>query len=227
MSIPVVCPGCLKSFSVSDKFAGKTGPCPSCKTVISIPEKKDEVVVHAPEQFGPKGTSGQAVLKPIEREVVKFSKVAIATTIALAILIPLIAVALRFSGLLETSPLRQIVLGVGALLIAPPVVLLGYTFLRDEELEGYQGQPLMMRVAICSVIYAVLWGVFLYVVRMLGFEGAPELPHLVYLIPLLAVPGAITAMATLDLDATLATVHYGFYLGVSVLLRMIMGLGLF
>jgi hypothetical protein len=134
---------------------------------------------------------------------------------------------LRFSGLLETSPLRQIVLGVGALLIAPPVVLLGYTFLRDEELEGYQGQPLMMRVAICSVIYAVLWGVFLYVVRMLGFEGAPELPHLVYLIPLLAVPGAITAMATLDLDATLATVHYGFYLGVSVLLRMIMGLGLF
>ena len=227
MSIPVVCPGCLKSFSVSDKFAGKTGPCPSCKTVISIPEKKDEVVVHAPEQFGPKGTSGQAVLKPIEREEVKFSKVAIATTIALAILIPLIAVALRFSGLLETSPLRQIVLGVGALLIAPPVVLLGYTFLRDEELEGYQGQPLMMRVAICSVIYAVLWGVFLYVVRMLGFEGAPELPHLVYLIPLLAIPGAITAMATLDLDATLATVHYGFYLGVSVLLRMIMGLGLF
>jgi hypothetical protein len=227
MPIPVICPGCLKRFNVSDKFAGKQGPCPGCKTIITIPEKKDEVVVHAPEEFGPKGASGQAVLKPIEREEVKFSKVSVITTIALTILIPLVAFAVRQSGLLEASPMRQIILGLGALLIAPPVVLLSYTFLRDEELEGYRGQPLVIRVAICSVIYAALWGVYFYVVRMLGFEAAPELPHLAFLIPLLAIPGTITAIATLDLEAMLATVHYGLYLGVSVLLRMIMGLHLF
>jgi hypothetical protein len=174
MSIPVVCPGCLKRFNVSDKFGGKKGPCPSCKTVISIPEKKDEVVVHAPEEFGPKGVSGEAVLKPIQREETRFSMVSIVTTVALAVLIPLVAVALRFSGLLDSSPLRELILGGGAFLVAPPIVLIGYTFLRDVELEGYRGKPLMLRVLICSVIYAVLWGVYLYVVRMLGFEGPPS-----------------------------------------------------
>jgi hypothetical protein len=129
---------------------------------------------------------------------------------------------------LEDSALtRQLILGVGGLLIAPWAVLLGYVFLRDSELEPYSGRSLVTRVAICSVIYSALWGVYLYLTRMLGFQASPELPHLVYLIPLLIVPGALTALATLDFEPLLAAVHYCFYLGACVVLRLIMGLGPF
>lgn len=38
MPILVTCPGCKAQFNVSDKFAGKQGPCPKCKAVISIPK---------------------------------------------------------------------------------------------------------------------------------------------------------------------------------------------
>ncbi len=70
MAILVVCPGCKKSFNVDDKFAGKTGPCPKCKTKITIPEKKAEVKIHAPEEFsgGGKGVTGKLALKPIARQ---------------------------------------------------------------------------------------------------------------------------------------------------------------
>ena len=68
MPIQVTCPGCHARFKVSDKFAGQTGPCPKCKKPITIPKKEDEVVIHAPEAYGPKGVDGTATLKPIERK---------------------------------------------------------------------------------------------------------------------------------------------------------------
>ena len=54
MAINVVCPGCRSRFAVSEKFAGKTGPCPKCKQpiVIPTPAAKD-VVVHEPEPAQP------------------------------------------------------------------------------------------------------------------------------------------------------------------------------
>ena len=68
MPIPVVCPGCKASFNVSDKFAGKQGPCPKCKTVISIPKpdpaKKpvEEVKIGEPEPpAGGKSKTGRPV----------------------------------------------------------------------------------------------------------------------------------------------------------------------
>ena len=68
MPIKVICPGCTKRFTVSEKFAGQKGPCPHCKAEIKIPEvAEEEVVIHAPENFGPKDAGGRAVLKPIER----------------------------------------------------------------------------------------------------------------------------------------------------------------
>ena len=40
MPISVVCPGCKARFNVSDKFAGKKGPCPKCKTVLTVPRRR-------------------------------------------------------------------------------------------------------------------------------------------------------------------------------------------
>src|SRR5664280_2030892 len=67
MSITVVCPGCRKSFQVSDKFAGKSGPCPNCKRKLQVPLKTEEVKVHTPEAFagGGRSTSGKLVIKPV------------------------------------------------------------------------------------------------------------------------------------------------------------------
>ena len=37
MAIAVLCPGCKSQFTVSDQYAGRTGPCPKCKKSITIP----------------------------------------------------------------------------------------------------------------------------------------------------------------------------------------------
>jgi len=37
MPISVVCNTCNSGFTVSDKFAGKTGPCPKCKSPVKVP----------------------------------------------------------------------------------------------------------------------------------------------------------------------------------------------
>ncbi|NND99518.1 MAG: hypothetical protein HKN47_19560, partial [Pirellulaceae bacterium] len=68
MPIQVTCPKCLKRFQVSDKFAGKEGPCPNCKHVIKVPDASEEVVIHAPADDAPKDKSGKSVLKPITRQ---------------------------------------------------------------------------------------------------------------------------------------------------------------
>ena len=85
MPISVVCPSCKARFSVSEKFAGKKGPCPKCKTVITVPEAvAEEVKIHEPEQFasGGKDSKGRAVLKPILREETKLQPTVAAGIVA-------------------------------------------------------------------------------------------------------------------------------------------------
>jgi len=84
MPIQVTCPGCKAQFNVSEKFAGKQGPCPKCKKPITIPKATTpagaaaavpgappaapppEVKIHAPEevQKSDKSKTGRPVLKP-------------------------------------------------------------------------------------------------------------------------------------------------------------------
>src|SRR5688500_18302248 len=73
MAIDVTCAACKTRFQVSEKFAGKSGPCPKCKATIKIPDKKDEVVIHAPEEAGMKTKTGQPIFKPILRKEVRLS----------------------------------------------------------------------------------------------------------------------------------------------------------
>ena len=41
MPIQVTCANCLKRFQVSDKFAGKTGACPNCKSTMTPKENQE------------------------------------------------------------------------------------------------------------------------------------------------------------------------------------------
>jgi hypothetical protein len=222
MPIQVICPGCHARFKVSDKFAGQRGPCPKCKDVITIPKLEDEVVIHAPEAYGPKGVDGTATLKPIQRQETKASVVVIGGSIAATLVT--VAAAFAIGKLYPAHDVPKWLLGLGAVVLAPPLVYLGYTFLRDQELAAYSGQSLWTRIGICSIVYAGLWGMHLYIRHMVVGTGTFELFHLVYVLPLLVVPGALASLATLDLDSISAGLHYGLYLLTTVLLRLLMDL---
>jgi hypothetical protein len=217
MPINVVCPGCKKRFSVDDKFAGKQGPCPKCKTVIKVPAKTEEVVIHEPESFGPKDTKGRAVLKPIARKEARFSPV-LAAVAGVSSFVVLLA-AWMLHGQAST-----LLLVIGALVLAPPLAWSGYAFLRDDEYEPFRGRELWIRLGACSLVYALLWGLIPLIAGYGLRLDELELIHMAFLAPLLIGLGAFTAYASLDFDFGVGALHYGLYLTVTVVLRLILGL---
>lgn len=223
MPIPVVCPGCKKRFSVSDKFAGKKGPCPHCKTVIQVPEKGEEVVIHAPEEFGPKDARGRAVLKPIARKETKVSP--LLTAVILVAIVIVLAVAWMFRSPEGDVPIW--LLALGAIALAPPLAWAGYTFLRDDELEPYSGTELSLRVVACSAVYALLWGLVALVTGYVLGGDRLEVIHMVFIAPVMVGIGTFGAFLSLDLEPSTAAVHCSLYLLVTVTLRLILGLPAF
>jgi hypothetical protein len=225
MAIDVTCPGCQKTFKVSDQFAGKKGPCPQCKTVITIPEKKPgvEVVIHAPETSGPKGASGQPVLKPIRRVETKISNLQIGIIVGISV-VALIGAAILRGMFGESIRNYWFIVAFGAILMAPPLVFGGYTFLRDQELEPYRGTSILIRTAILSFVYALLWGLYGWMPYFIGLEPTDIQPiHLAFIVPVMVGIGAFAAFASLDLDFGSGAMHYGLYLLVTVVLCFIAG----
>jgi len=224
MAIPVICPGCKARFKVSEKFAGKQGPCPKCKNVITIPEVSgDEIKVHEPQGFGPKGTSGQGVLKPIFREEVTVSKPIVGGIIGGIVAVFIVAFALRMGVESPFDPPSWLtpIFALGAILLAPPLVWGGYFFLHDSDLEAHRGRDLWIRIAICSAVYAFLWGLFAFVSRTVSPDDSLPLFYMLFLAPTVIGIGGFTALATFDLEYIMGCVHFGFYLIVTVLLRII------
>jgi hypothetical protein len=260
MPITIVCPGCHGRFSVSEKFAGKQGPCPKCKTVISIPKASEEVKIHAPEDYGgAKTATGKLVLKPIAREATKLSTTwvlaigaATLITIGLAFMLgrafppdatpsdaggpavvekpdptrnPLAApsvVETTEQGPKMQSNVPAPLLTIGALALALPLVLAGYSFLRNDEMEPYRGRELLVRAAICAFVYALLWGAYWLLGQFGVLQQSPT--FWVFVGPLFFVIGGAAAFFALDLEFGAAVMHYAFYLGITVVLRVIMGL---
>ena len=220
MAIRVTCPGCHKRFSVSEKFAGKSGPCPNCKTVIRIPTKDEEVKLHGPEELGA-GVRGSVATKPILREETKLEPVAIASIVAGVLVTLLVTAILGRSGFFAEGAVVKS--AIALLLISPPLVIAGYSFLHGEEdLEPYRGMPLYARAGICSVVYIVLWGVYAYVA---GRFLTGELWQWLFVVPPFLCLGGLVALASLDLDFGSGFFHYCFYLFVTVVLRWLAGMG--
>jgi hypothetical protein len=219
MPISVTCRGCKKRFSVSEKFAGQKGPCPKCKAEIEIPALEDQVVVHAPEDAGPKDAAGRSISKPILREETKFSPM-----IAAGIGVAIIAVLIFAFVIRGAEEIPWIVSALGALLLAPPLVLGGYTFLRDDELEAHVGQELLVRLLSCAGAYAFLWGAYWFCSYNLGPFTVYQL---LYIIPPLVMAGGFAAYAALDLEYMMGLVHYGLYLLVTGGLALFVGVKLF
>ena len=229
MPIQITCQKCHKRFSVSEKFAGKSGPCPNCKATIKIPEKSEEVVIHAPENLGPTDSSGKAILKPIEREEVQTNPVAVVGIVGGIIVAIVAAIALRMlypqtaEATSVEDPTLWWILAAGAVLLAPPLVWGGYWFLRNDELEPHKGTELLVRVLVCGAIYAALWGAYALVKTRFFPNARPEMFAFAYLGPIFLGAGGTAAMACLEIDFGNGAIHYAFYLLVTVLFCFIIG----
>ena len=220
MSIRVTCPGCHTRFNVSEKFAGREGPCPKCKKVITIPKGSEDVKVHAPENFGPKGASGEAVLKPIFRTETKLSPVQLVLIFAFIFGIVAIALLLRL-GVADKDNFSSIILGGLSILVAAPCAFAGYTFLRDSELGSMSGQDLWLRIGICACVYGVSWSAF-SVANLAMIDDYGTTTRIFALVAMFGV-GAAAANLLLGLDFTLGILHFGLFFGCCLLLRAIVG----
>lgn len=223
MAIRVTCSKCHTRFNVSDKFAGKEGPCPKCKAKIRVPDKSEEVVIEAPKNSGPTDSQGRPVLKPIKRSetvLTTIQKVLIAVCI---IAFFAVAFVMRMMITDKADFSIWILLAVAALLIAPVLVYAAYTFLRNQDLDAFLGKEPWTRVGICSAIYAISW--LAMPIAYYAFNNSYEVGSYVFAgVAMLAI-GGVTGMFCLDLDYFMGSVHYGLYLGICLLGRFIAGLG--
>ena len=218
-SIRVTCAKCHTRFDVSEKFAGKKGPCPKCKETIQIPTV-DEVVVHAPEHSGPTDSKGEAVLKPISRSETILSGVQI-TLIVASILLFLVASFVLGNVYTDKENFPIWLLAIGAIAIAFPIAYVAYTFLRNQDGAPFYGQDLWGRLGICGGVYALLW----LVMPLMGyaFPGNGGMGAVFGLVAIIAAGGAICMLA-LEFDYLFGVLHYGMYLGICLLARLIVGL---
>ena len=222
MPIRVTCPGCHARFHVSDKFAGKKGPCPKCKVVILIPSANEQVVIHEPESFGPKNETGQAVLKPISRSETRLTVIHYVLIAAGALMFLAGAMVIRFMVDDKTSP-PVAILAVGAVGLGWLMSLTGYSFLRDPDLGGVGGKELWIRVGICGLIYAATW-LFMPLMKY-AFDGYGLGAWITACIGMLAV-GGFAGMYSFDFDFTNGIMHYGLFFGITLLGRWLAGIGL-
>ena len=218
MPIVVTCPGCRTRFSVSDKFAGKTGPCPKCKGTIRVPTEQEEVKIAVPEQTVRAGRVEPAhvVVKPIERKEIKIQPAAAAIMVGSAVVVLIATWAAR--GVIRE---HLVVRGLGLLLISPPLVVAGYNILRDDELEPYRGLPLYLRAGACTLVYLGLWGLYAF---LAGNVMTGELWNWLFVAPPLLVAGALIAMACFDLEFGAGCFHYCFYVLLTLVLRWVAGM---
>ncbi|MBL6723785.1 MAG: hypothetical protein ISQ09_01705 [Rubripirellula sp.] len=227
MPIQVTCPKCFKRFQVSEKFAGKTGPCPNCKNQIRVPDASEEVVIHAPDDGAPKDRSGQSVLKPLKRQETDVTKKGLLVTGASILVAVGAAIACRYAFDSGGPPIW--VLAVGSLLLGPPLAWAGYAFVRNSELAPYTGSDLRNRVLILSAILASLWLVYAFIPSyVLDLDAAQEMSYLTFgiVFSVMIAMGATASTIVLELEFTEGLTHAGLYLIVTTILTLLSGITL-
>lgn len=225
MPIQVTCSKCKKSFHVSEKFAGKEGPCPSCKAKIKIPDAPaPEIVIHeeAPVgasavKVGGSGGAGARSTRPIARKETALNPVSIVLGVVGVAVVVVVAYILR-----DTLKANLFLRAIGLALTSIPIARGGYAFLREEELEPHQGLVLWIRSAICGLLYAALWGAMHFVLPLFASD-AYAFAALVPAGLALAVGGGI-AFASLDLDYGNGFIHCCFFTLTSLALGYLIGL---
>jgi hypothetical protein len=106
--------------------------------------------------------------------------------------------------------------------------MFGYTFLRNDELEGYSGREYLARIAICSLVFALTWLIYFGLAKYFGAKSLAEVSGLsmAILMFLMAAIGTGAAFAALELEIGQSMVHYLGYFTTTFLLAWIMGVEL-
>lgn len=218
MAISVLCSGCKSRFTVSDQFAGRTGPCPKCKKPITIPKPAvDSVVIHEPERVaGPATAPGAIPLKPLPK---RDRPVPISSILAILAGLTILLVAAWGVGRAGGRPPWP-VQAVAAVSVAFPCVLVGYAMVRDRDLEPWRGRDLLLRAAACTAVYAGLWGIR----GFLPDETVQEMWQWLVVGPFFVFAGSLAALASLEIDWGPAVVHYSLYLLVTATMRWLAGI---
>ena len=113
------------------------------------------------------------------------------------------------------------------MLLGPPLAMVGYIFLRDDELEAYRGKSLWIRSIACGFAFAAMWGVYAALKWFVLGGEAMELYQLAFIVPPLLFGGAVASWAAYDLDFGNGAFNFGLYLCATVVLRLIINLGPF
>ena len=108
---------------------------------------------------GRHGKAGAEADRAQEARIKPLAAAAIGGAVVAAVIWALL---LRFVAA-EAGTLRFLLIGIGLLLVSPPLAAAAYGFLRDDEFEAYRGKQLFIRAAVCAVVYMILWAVFPYV----------------------------------------------------------------
>lgn len=217
MPIAVLCPSCKARFQVSEKFAGKQGPCPKCKAPITIPAAPAEVQIHTPDAVAPDGktTTGAPSLKPITRKETKLPL--IPTVIAVCGVVTVVAIAAVAGKVFQDIVALRV---VALYLVSVPITVAGYAFLRNDELEPHRGKWLWVRAAICGLGFTALWVAYWFIpvdLRTTGWSWFFIGPAL------LSIGGGI-AWACYDLDFGNGFLLCCFYAALTLALGWLAGL---
>lgn len=219
MPISVVCSSCKARFTVSDQFAGRTGPCPKCKKPITVPVvTAAAVTIHEPEAPAASSAAGRVPTAPMlskEKPVSKWAFIGVGAGTLVTLLVALCSRIAWGPGHVPAWMLAS-----GAILPAVPVAWIGYRLVRDRELEPYAGRSLLVRCGICGMVYAALWGVH----ALLPPNLTAEYWQWMYVGPVFLLAGALAALAALDLDWGAGAIHYSLYVLLTCFLRWITGL---
>ena len=223
MPISVTCPGCLTRFTVSDKYAGKKGPCPKCKKDLIVPDKSQEVVIHVPE-IGPKDSKGVSVLKPLKRAEFKLSSRELMVGAVFAVL----ALGTAIFARVRFNEPPWVLSAFGVLSLAFPLAWVGYSFFHDDELEEYSGKERSTRVGICALIFAMTWALYWFLAYYMGNKTLADvepIPFAIFLVFMFVV-GTLGSLVAMDLDIGQALLHYAMNFVVTFLLALIAGVQL-
>lgn len=210
------------------KPASKTRPKPQAKRQPQI--RDEDIKIHVPDGYGAApgaagagkpGAKGHQFAKPIEREDLEWQTVP--AVITGAVIVGVVVIDWFVGQVLAESPLLYpAVMGL-IFVVSIPLSVVAYWILLNREFEPHRGMSLWIRALICGSLYTSLW-----IAR--GFIP-PEYTEYgwnwVFIAPFFFGAGSATALVTQDLEWGEAFFHFCFFLGVSMFLRWIAGVGWF